>query len=388
MNDNNEIIEFEDLFKDEIKERNEPPKPEDKKNYVYAIFSYLLVMFVLNALLLVAFSNIPNAIKEYTKDEIVLENIIIDVSGIALMETDTYDLYKQAYNGYAESLYTYQGYEIIYNTSNTYIEDLLLIKNDNDDIIGFNEDTFLSIFADDANLVNYWDTEKTLEITRYQTDDQLLPAYFITENVEFIDYTGSSLSPFYQSLYQIVLYVILLLLLLRFLMHDLTYDFKLFKLVKNQWLVIIVTGYLYVMLGNYFSNFISTLLSNAFSMPINESINQISIVRMLNSEGVVFIVLSAVVIGPIVEELVFRKSIFGLIHNPKVALVISSLVFGAIHLTAEASIVTALINGVSYFTIGLVFGYIYIKNNKNIMAPIVVHILSNLISVIASIILF
>ena len=83
MNNNNEIIEFEDLFKEEIKQRNEPPKPEDKKNYAYAILSYILVMFVLNALLLVAFQNIPGAIKTYTKDEIVLEELLNDVSGIS-----------------------------------------------------------------------------------------------------------------------------------------------------------------------------------------------------------------------------------------------------------------------------------------------------------------
>lgn len=388
MNENNEIIEFEDLFKEEIKERNEPPKPEDKKNYAYAIFSYLLVMFVLNALLLVAFSNIPGAVKEYTKDEIVLENIITDVSGVTLMETDTFDMYKEDYNGYADSLYIYQGYNIIYNTANTYIEDLLLVKDNNDTVVGFNEDIFLSIFADDENLINYWDTEKTLEITRYQTDDQVLPTYFLTDNVQIIDYMGSSLSPFYQSFYQFLLYAILLALLLRFLMHDLAYDFKRFKLIKNQWFVIIVMGYLYVLLGNYLSSVISELLSNAFSMPISESLNQISIVRMLNSDGVIFIVLSAVFIGPIVEELVFRKSIFGLINNQKIALVVSSVVFGAIHLTAEASLAAALINGVSYFTMGAIFGYIYLKNNKNIMAPIVVHILINLISVVASIILF
>jgi hypothetical protein len=129
-------------------------------------------------------------------------------------------------------------------------------------------------------------------------------------------------------------------------------------------------------------------LSNAFSVPVSESINQITIVRMLNSDGVIFIVLSAVFIGPVVEELIFRKSIFGLIKNQNLALVLSALIFGAIHLTAEASIVTALINGISYFTMGAIFGYIYLKNNKNIMAPIVVHILVNLISVVASIILF
>jgi membrane protease YdiL (CAAX protease family) len=129
-------------------------------------------------------------------------------------------------------------------------------------------------------------------------------------------------------------------------------------------------------------------LSNALSIPVSESVNQMTIVRMLNSNGVVFIVISAVIIGPIVEELVFRKAMFGLIKNNIIAIVVSSLIFGAIHLTAEASIAEALINGISYFAMGLVFGFIYIKNNRNIMAPIAVHILVNLISVIGSLLLF
>ncbi|BCR35692.1 CPBP family intramembrane glutamic endopeptidase [Mariniplasma anaerobium] len=393
MNENNEIIEFENLFKEEIKERNEPPKPRDKKNYAYAILTYLLVMFVLNALLLVAFSNIPGAIKEYSKDEIVLENLLMDVSGITLMDPDTYTLYEESYSGYLGILGTATdgtlNHLVIFNASNPYIDGLLVTWNyDHTVVTGYNETLFFSIYYNDDTQLNYWDTDETLEITRYQTDDQVLPNYFLTDDIQIIDYTASSLTPFYQSLYQILIYAILLVLLLRFLISDLKYDFKRFKLVKNQWLVIIVTGYLYVLLGNYLSGFISELLSNAFATPISESVNQMTIVRMLNSDGVIFIVLSAVIIGPIVEELVFRKSIFGLINNQKLALVVSAVVFGAIHLTAEASLASALINGVSYFTMGAIFGYIYLKNNKNIMAPIVVHILVNLISVVASIFLF
>lgn len=150
---------------------------------------------------------------------------------------------------------------------------------------------------------------------------------------------------------------------------------------------IIIIGYLYVLLGNYLSNFISNMLSNASSIPISESVNQMTIVRMLNSNGVIFIVLSAVIVGPIVEELIFRKSIFGLIKNQNIALIVSSLIFGAIHLTAEASIAEALINGICYFAMGIIFGYIYIKNEKNIIAPIAVHILVNLVSVVGSIFL-
>jgi hypothetical protein len=96
----------------------------------------------------------------------------------------------------------------------------------------------------------------------------------------------------------------------------------------------------------------------------------------------VLIFISAVIIGPVVEELIFRKAIFGLISNDKVALAVSTFIFGAIHLLGEASILEALVNGVAYFVMGFVFGYIYLKNNRNIMVPIIVHVLSNLISVI------
>lgn len=388
MNDKNEIIEFEDLFKEEIKQRKEPPNPEDKKNYLMAIASYILVMFFLNAVLLVLFTMIPSAQKIYEKEELILENIVADTSGIALMDVTTFNMYKNEYVGYAKSLWVYEGYSIVYNSSNLYIDKLLIKRDESGIAFGINEEVLKSIFDGTIYQLNYWDTDETFEITRYQTDEQVLPTYFLTTDYKVIENTGTSLTTFYQSLYQFIIYAVLLGLLLRFLKNDLVYDFNKFKAIKNQWLVIIAVGYLYVLLGNYASNFVSSLLSNLLNTPISESVNQMTIVRMLNSNGVIFIILSAVIIGPIVEELVFRKSIFGLIKNQNVALVVSSIIFGAIHLTAETSITTALINGVSYFTMGAIFGYIYLKNDKNIMAPIAVHILVNLVSVVASILLF
>lgn len=388
MNDNNDIIEFEDLFKEDIKHRNEPPRPENKKNYLLAISSYILIMFFLNAILLAIVMQIPSAQKTFSKAEILLENIAADVSGVTLMDEASFTMYKDDYKGYVTSLGVYDGYHVVYNSSNTYIENLLLEKNEEQETTGINEELLLSIYDGSDSQLNFWDQDQTLKIVRYQTDDQLLPTFFLVSDYKVIDYTGTTLTAFYQSLYQFIIYAILLVVLYRLLKTELVYDFNQFKLIKNQWFVVIAVGYLYVLLGNIASNYISKFLSGLFKTPIAESINQMTIVRMLHSNGVIFIVLSAVIIGPIVEELIFRKSIFGLIKNPKVALLVSSVVFGAIHLTGEASITTALINGVSYFTMGAIFGYIYLKNNKNIMAPIAVHILVNLISVVASIFLF
>ncbi len=388
MDNHKEIIEFEDLFKEEIKKRQEPPKPEDTKNYIRAILSYVLIMFFLNAVLISFIQLIPGSIKVYEKDEVILEEIASDPSGIALMDEFTFDQYEEAYKGYVESLWTYNNYSIIYNTANPYIESLLLVKDDDGTITGFDEQTFLLIYDISELKIDYWDQNQVYEITRYQHDEQVLPNYILTNDIDIIDYQYQNLTTFYLAFYQFVLYLILFGFVFKFLKNDVVYDFNKFKLIKNQWFAIIIIGYLYVLLGNYLSNFISNLLSNAMNIPVSESVNQMTIVRMLNSNGVVFMVLSAVIIGPIVEELIFRKSIFGLIRNHNIALVVSSLIFGAIHLTGEASFATALVNGISYFTMGIIFGYIYIKNNKNIIAPIAVHILVNLVSVIGSILIF
>jgi uncharacterized protein len=156
-----------------------------------------------------------------------------------------------------------------------------------------------------------------------------------------------------------------------------------FKLIKNEWFLIIIVGYLTLMLGNVVSIFASEFLGNLFGIAPAEAVNQLTIIRSLMGPGAIFMFLSAVIMGPIIEELIYRKAFFGLIKNDKIALVVSSLVFGSIHLIGETSILGALVNGISYYVMGFIFGYIYLKNHKNIMAPIAVHILSNLISILA-----
>jgi len=72
-------------------------------------------------------------------------------------------------------------------------------------------------------------------------------------------------------------------------------------------------------------------------------------------------IISVVLLGPIVEELIFRKSLFSLFENKKLAIIISSLIFGLIHLIAEPSLASVIINLPAYLIPGLVFGYFYAK---------------------------
>src|SRR5690554_7517728 len=137
------------------------------------------------------------------------------------------------------------------------------------------------------------------------------------------------------------------------------------------------------------SNFINCINvianTNNFKITNEISANQITINLMLKSPYFILMVLSAVILGPIVEELVFRKSFFGLIKNDKIALIVSSLVFGLIHITTEilsGNIALVIVGSIPYIAGGFVFGYIYMRHKKNIVIPILAHMLYNLLSIL------
>ncbi|WP_102028737.1 CPBP family intramembrane glutamic endopeptidase [Salirhabdus sp. Marseille-P4669] len=84
-----------------------------------------------------------------------------------------------------------------------------------------------------------------------------------------------------------------------------------------------------------------------------------------------FIVITAI-IAPILEEVVFRKIIFGSIYQKYgsffLSIVISSLLFGLLHMEPEHLL--------RYTAAGLVFAFLYVKT-KRILVPILTHISVN-----------
>lgn len=90
----------------------------------------------------------------------------------------------------------------------------------------------------------------------------------------------------------------------------------------------------------------------------------------------IFMIVPAL-IGPIMEEIIFRKIIFGALYsrtNFFIAALLSSAIFGIIH----GEPVHILI----YASMGFVFAFLYVKT-KRIIVPILVHMLMNSITVIA-----
>lgn len=95
----------------------------------------------------------------------------------------------------------------------------------------------------------------------------------------------------------------------------------------------------------------------------------------LTQMNMLFLLLPAIV-GPIIEELVFRKVIFGSLRrrmNIHVAATISALIFAFFHLDFDHILI--------YFVMGLVFTFLYVKT-KRIIVPIVVHMIMNTLAVL------
>ncbi|MBC1489416.1 CPBP family intramembrane metalloprotease [Listeria sp. FSL L7-1485] len=129
-------------------------------------------------------------------------------------------------------------------------------------------------------------------------------------------------------------------------------------------------------IGLYFAQIICSIIISLISGSINESVNTERLVNLTKAAPIFLLFIS--ILGPILEELVFRKVIFGGLSNVMnihVAAVISSLFFGLLH--GDISFL------LTYFVIGLILCFLYTKT-KRISVSMGAHILMNTIVLLIS----
>ncbi|MBC1579940.1 type II CAAX endopeptidase family protein [Listeria seeligeri] len=129
-------------------------------------------------------------------------------------------------------------------------------------------------------------------------------------------------------------------------------------------------------IGLYIAQIICSIIISLISGNIDESANTERLVNLTKAAPIFLIFIS--ILGPILEELVFRKVIFGGLSNVMnihVAAVISSLFFGLLH--GDISFL------LSYFVIGLILCFLYTKT-KRISVSMGAHILMNTIVLLLS----
>lgn len=224
---------------------------------------------------------------------------------------------------------------------------------------------YLTIFADFKELLllpkRYWWVILTYIIM------QLSGVIFLPILKQLFPYHLTEASIYYT----IVSFIVGLLIVLRLMMPDM----KMAQTRSNPLTTKTIT--LWALLGvflAYFAQSIAGVIETEL-LGIEVDSQNTQMIMDITRTIPLFAVIPAI-IAPILEEVIFRKIIFGSLYvrtNFFIAALLSAFIFGIIHGEPEHLLI--------YASMGFVFAFLYIKT-KRIIVPIIVHMTLNTISVI------
>ena len=194
---------------------------------------------------------------------------------------------------------------------------------------------------------------------------------------DWIKNTFPDINPYLMTiLFQYIIYVPILILGIFMLTKDIKKDYKkIYKMRPLSFLAFFGVGLIACYAGNYFGTMISMLID-----PLSEtSANQNAIQELFLTKYGPLMILDVCIIGPVVEELVFRGSIQkGLLKlniKPWVAILITSITFGFIHVIDAGDYSQVF----PYIFMGISLGYVAYKS-KNLISSTAIHITINTIA--------
>ena len=377
MDQEKEIITFEELFKGEKKQTSNRPPENNKRGYTYSLLFYALIMYVVATIIALIMFEMPSMTKLWYEEELIFEQVANSPGGIAFVSDDTWFNYGDDYLDSVQNVGVYEGFIIIINKENQSYQTVLY----DDEILTeqvIDEEKILDIISRDA-VVTTWDNDTDIVIFQGRNLPRLTS---LTNDTVLVTGPVKNITAEASSILNFLIYLIMVPGIIYFMKNDIIIDWNETKAKKKEIVVPVIIGYAYVWVGNFVSTLLSTYLADILNYGVGEAANQQAIISAVTSKTGFLMIISAVIIGPVIEELIFRKAVFGLIKNNKIALVVSTFVFGLIHVLSETSIQAAIVNGVSYFVMGFVFSYIYLKAERNVMIPIIVHIINNAVSIL------
>lgn len=154
------------------------------------------------------------------------------------------------------------------------------------------------------------------------------------------------------------------------LKDDVRQEREKYPLSVRELVVWVISGVFFAYGGQMIANIIEMEL-----LGITPGSENTQLIVKLSKMNPLFLILPAI-LGPIVEELVFRKVLFGSLRkrmNIHVAATISALIFAVFHTELDHLLI--------YFVMGLIFTFLYVKTNR-IIVPMLVHMVMNSLAVI------
>lgn len=128
--------------------------------------------------------------------------------------------------------------------------------------------------------------------------------------------------------------------------------------------------WIYILIVMLVSNLLIILLTNK-KMPANEAS-----IRNLVVTNPFYAYFSGVIVAPILEELIFRRSLRNLIKDDTFFILVSGIIFGGLHIIIGYSGILDLLYLIPYCFPGLVFAYILTKTD-NVLVPMSMHFFHN-----------
>jgi|LSQX01.2.fsa_nt_gb membrane protease YdiL (CAAX protease family) len=397
-----EKIDFEDLFKEEnddvVKQQElETKNLNNHHRSIIAIAIYLFVSIFVAAILLFVFDKSPYTKVIRTPDEIVLIELVNNTDLIAVIKKDEFSKYER-YHTYLKKYDYDDDYYLVLNagkiagkTSITFF-----IEQEIEEIIQKNE----FFLIEDSKLVKEnldlyfqntiaeWKEKNPIKLL---LTDEVKPDfigddlwdYNLEKKLVIVDFS-EELSEFALSSINLILYIIMFAFLFLTMFDMIKHDVKNFINLKSKGWISVGVGLVIFYAFSIAASVVQSFVGLIFKIDPQTSVNQATIELALRSNGIYFTLISAILFGPIVEELVFRKSIFSMIKNKWVAIIVSSLLFGLIHVVSESSLNFGLFlySLIPYLMMGVAFGWIYSNNQHNVMITTLVHMVYNLVATI------
>lgn len=177
---------------------------------------------------------------------------------------------------------------------------------------------------------------------------------------------------------QVIAEIPIAILLIYFTRNIFKFDFAKFKERKLNTALIVIVGFVAI----FFANIIVNLVYSKLGIDTT-SANEQAIGEMLSNKYYPVILIGIVFFAPLIEEFIFRKFLFGVIEErlnwkPIFSILISASLFSLIHLLAGGGIEWQFF--FMYFPMALILSLSYYYSNNNILVPITIHFINNLMA--------
>ncbi len=203
---------------------------------------------------------------------------------------------------------------------------------------------------------------------------QYLPVIFFKIDVNTIsNVTKSYLNLFSNSIISLILVLMYLKDIIRNIKDLIKEKLKPLDKAFNCWFV----GVMVMII----SNLLITYINNGSSSNNEEAI------KLILSSSPILSYINIALLGPIIEELVFRESFKQVFKNKWIYLFTSGIIFGALHvIMSPINSIVDYLYLIPYCSMGLAFAYMYYETD-NITTSLSMHIFHNTLNVISSLLL-